>query len=140
MINIAKRDGPDPIDIEVGGRIRTRRKTLGVSQERLADALGLTFQQVQKYERGVNRVSASMLVRIARRLETSVADLVGEESADNVAGQFAAELSTPDAAELLRAFGQLSPGAPRRMALRLIQAMAEDGGAERGLKRGAKGR
>src|SRR6201996_5181096 len=70
--------GPDPIDIEVGGRIRTRRTALGVSQTALAKALGLTFQQVQKYEKGANRVSASTLVRVARELGVSVGFLVGE--------------------------------------------------------------
>lgn len=63
---------PSPIDLHVGLRIRMRRKTLGVSQERLADELGLTFQQVQKYERGANRVSASKLYETARALEISV--------------------------------------------------------------------
>jgi transcriptional regulator with XRE-family HTH domain len=71
--------GPDPIDVEVGGRIRTRRIALGVSQTALAKALGLTFQQVQKYEKGANRVSASTLVRVARELGVTVAFLVGEE-------------------------------------------------------------
>src|ERR1700760_1072881 len=70
--------GPDPIDIEVGGRIRARRVSLGVSQTALAKALGLTFQQVQKYEKGANRVSASTLVRVARELGVTVAFLVGE--------------------------------------------------------------
>src|SRR3954468_5429255 len=65
--------GPNPVDLHVGARIRMRRKLLGVSQERLADQLGLTFQQVQKYERGANRVSASKLYEIARALQTSVA-------------------------------------------------------------------
>src|SRR5579884_660298 len=64
---------PNPVDLHVGARIRMRRKSLGVSQERLADSLGLTFQQVQKYERGANRVSASKLYEIARALQTSVA-------------------------------------------------------------------
>ena len=76
----ANRDGPDPIDIAVGGRIRTRRRATGLSQTQLAEALGITFQQVQKYERGANRVSASMLVKIAAKLETSVAALVGEDA------------------------------------------------------------
>lgn len=71
--------GPDPIDVEVGGRIRARRTALGVSQTALAKALGLTFQQVQKYEKGANRVSASTLVRVARELGVTVAFLVGEE-------------------------------------------------------------
>src|ERR1044072_3764788 len=70
--------GPDPIDVAVGHRIRVRRKWLGISQSTLADHLGVSFQQVQKYERGANRVSASMLVRIAQKLDTTVAELVGE--------------------------------------------------------------
>jgi transcriptional regulator with XRE-family HTH domain len=69
---MAVNDSPDPIDVEVGARIRVRRKYLSLSQSALAEALGLTFQQVQKYERGANRVSASMLVKIATRLDTTV--------------------------------------------------------------------
>src|SRR5690348_15322943 len=63
---------PNPVDLHVGARIRMRRKLLGVSQERLAEQLSLTFQQVQKYERGANRVSASKLYEIARALEAPV--------------------------------------------------------------------
>ena len=77
MVN-AKRGGPNPVDVEVGARVRARRRALRLSQSQLADALGITFQQVQKYERGANRVSASMLVAIAQVLRTSVAELVGE--------------------------------------------------------------
>ena len=65
--------GPNPIDKHVGSRIRERRKELGMSQERLAEHLGLTFQQVQKYERGSNRVSASKLFEIAQALKASSA-------------------------------------------------------------------
>jgi transcriptional regulator with XRE-family HTH domain len=63
---------PSPIDVHVGARIRMRRTLLGMSQERLGDSLGLTFQQVQKYERGVNRVSASRLFDLARVLEVPI--------------------------------------------------------------------
>jgi len=72
---------PDPIDVEVGRRIRLRRKELGVTAEALGDAISTSFQQVTKYEKGANRVSASMLVRIAAKLETTVAALVGEDGA-----------------------------------------------------------
>src|ERR1700749_3490946 len=65
--------GPNPVDRHVGARIRMRRRIQGVSQEKLADALGLTFQQVQKYERGANRVSASKLYEIAAALKAPVA-------------------------------------------------------------------
>ena len=64
---------PNPVDLHVGARIRLRRRMQGVSQEKLADALGLTFQQVQKYERGANRVSASKLYEIAAALRAPVA-------------------------------------------------------------------
>ena len=73
---MAANEAPNPIDVEVGARIRVRRKYLSLSQSALAEALGLTFQQVQKYERGANRVSASMLVKIAAKLDTTVGALV----------------------------------------------------------------
>ncbi len=63
---------PSPIDMHVGARIRLRRTLLGMSQERLGDALGLTFQQVQKYERGVNRVGASRLFDLSRILDVPI--------------------------------------------------------------------
>jgi transcriptional regulator with XRE-family HTH domain len=63
---------PNPIDVHVGGRVRLRRTLLGMSQEKLGDALGLTFQQVQKYERGANRIGASRLFDLARVLDVPV--------------------------------------------------------------------
>src|ERR1700689_1524778 len=68
-----KSDGPDPIDVNVGSRVRLRRNMLGLSQEKLGDALGLTFQQVQKYERGANRIGASRLLELSRVLDVPVA-------------------------------------------------------------------
>ena len=65
--------GPDPIDVHVGSRVRLRRTLLGMSQGRLGDAIGLTFQQVQKYERGANRVGSSRLFDLARVLEVPIA-------------------------------------------------------------------
>lgn len=66
-------ENPDPIDIHVGAKVRTRRSLLGMSQERLAAALGITFQQVQKYETGTNRMGASRLYNISRVLGVPVA-------------------------------------------------------------------
>lgn len=63
---------PSPIDVHVGGRVRLRRTLMGMSQERLGEALGLTFQQVQKYERGVNRIGASRLFDLARVLDVPI--------------------------------------------------------------------
>jgi transcriptional regulator with XRE-family HTH domain len=70
---------PDPTDTFVGQQIRAQRNIRGWSQSKLADALGLTFQQVQKYEKGVNRVGAGRLVKIAEILDTTVAALTGTE-------------------------------------------------------------
>src|SRR5438067_7912867 len=67
-----KESRPSPIDVHVGSRIRLRRTLLGLSQEWLGDALGLTFQQVQKYERGVNRVGASRLFDLSRVLDVPI--------------------------------------------------------------------
>ncbi|MEM7046480.1 MAG: helix-turn-helix transcriptional regulator [Pseudomonadota bacterium] len=65
-------DGPDPIDVHVGQNLRTRRKELGLSQERIAQVFGISFQQVQKYERGTNRICASKLYILSKVLEVPV--------------------------------------------------------------------
>ena len=72
--------GPHPVDVHVGSRVRQRRTLLGYSQERLGDALGLTFQQVQKYERGANRVGASRLQKIATVLGVSPSFFFNQEN------------------------------------------------------------
>lgn len=64
--------GPNPIDVHVGSRVRLRRTLLGMSQEKLGEALGLTFQQVQKYERGLNRIGSSNLYKISQVLDVPV--------------------------------------------------------------------
>ena len=117
------RQGPDPIDVAVGARIRIRRRWLGFSQTQLANALGITFQQVQKYERGANRVSASMLVKIAGKLETTVAALVGEDGQAPVEAIIYAQLSTPGATELLAAYAQISDGEARRALLTITEGL-----------------
>ena len=121
-------DQPDPIDVEVGARIRIRRRLLGVKQEDLAHALELTFQQVQKYEKGVNRVSASMLVRIARRLDTTVGSLVGEDGLTAQPAEIYQKLAAPGAIELLDAYTDLPDGEARRAVVRLVETMAEETG------------
>lgn len=127
--------GPNPVDLHVGARIRMRRKLLAVSQERLAEQLGLTFQQVQKYERGANRVSASKLYEIARALQTSVAYFFegladtqgGHAGATDGAAEFMHELvMTPEGLELAALFPKLKRGRVRRRVLDLVKALAED--------------
>ncbi len=130
---------PNPVDLHVGGRVRMRRKLLGISQEQLADALGLTFQQVQKYERGANRVSASKLYEIAKTLQVPVsfffdglADPMGGSEVDD-ASQHAERvvqefLTTPEGMELAEVFPRIGRGRVRRQVLDLVRAMADDAG------------
>lgn len=72
MPRLGRSEGPDPIDVHVGARVRLRRLEWYQTQNELADALGVSFQQVQKYERGLNRISASMLWRAAEHLKSPV--------------------------------------------------------------------
>jgi len=123
---------PHPVDRQVGLRIRMRRRELGFSQERLADALGLTFQQVQKYERAANRVSASKLFEIARALNTSVnyfyEGLASVEDGGPPAMMNMAVhdlLLTAEGSELAELFTKLPRGRIRRRLLDLLRAMAE---------------
>jgi transcriptional regulator with XRE-family HTH domain len=115
---------PDPIDVDVGARIRARRVFLGLSQTKLAKALGLTFQQVQKYERGDNRVSASTLVRVGKALDISVAALVGEEGGSPGEGPMFRQLSMPGAFDLLDAYAKIPDAEVRRAVLRLTRTLA----------------
>lgn len=125
---------PNPIDQHVGLRIRLRRKELGVSQERLADSIGLTFQQVQKYERAANRVSASKLYEMARALQTSVSyffeglpDVVQEHDATpDVRSAVQAFLMTPEGMELAAVFPKIRRTRIRRRILDLVRAMTEE--------------
>jgi transcriptional regulator with XRE-family HTH domain len=121
------REGPDPIDVAVGARVRIRRRWLGFSQTQLATALGITFQQVQKYERGSNRISASMLVKIAAKLETTVAALVGEDGQAPVEAVVYAQLATPGATDLLAAFAQIPDGDARRALLTIAHGLIPAG-------------
>ncbi len=116
-----------------------RRKILGVSQERLAEDLGLTFQQVQKYERGANRVSASKLYEIARSLQSSVAYFFegladptdAEGMADGGSEQFVHDfLMTPEGLELASLFPKISRSKVRRRILDLVRSMADEEVAE----------
>jgi transcriptional regulator with XRE-family HTH domain len=128
---------PNPIDRHVGLRIRMRRKELGISQERLAEAIGLTFQQVQKYERAANRVSASKLWEMARALSTSIGyfyeGLSDEPEApgSNLPRETVQDfLLTPEGLELAASFPKIPTARLRRKILDLVRAMAEPGAGE----------
>jgi transcriptional regulator with XRE-family HTH domain len=116
--------GPTPVDINVGARIRLRRKALGVTQSQLGDALDLTFQQVQKYERGVNRVSAGVLVKIAKRLNCPVSFLLGEEGGGAHEQIAPTIMVTPGAVELLEVYAQIGDRHARAALLEVAKALA----------------
>ena len=125
---------PNPVDLHVGGRVRMRRRMLGVSQERLAEALGLTFQQVQKYERGSNRVSASKLYGIALALEIPVGyffEGLPEHRAAATLSQARDEerihafMSTTVGAELMRLFPLVHSSQLQQGMLEFLRAVVE---------------
>lgn len=117
--------GPDPVDIAIGARMRLRRKSLGISQGVLSDRVGVSFQQIQKYERGANRVSGSMLVAIANALDTSVGWLVGEGGGlSDAADEVVQALALTGAVDLLEAFGAIPHASARAALVTLAQEMA----------------
>ena len=136
-----EREGrPSPIDVHVGSRIRLRRTLLGMSQERLGDQLGLTFQQVQKYERGVNRVGASRLFDLARVLDVPISfffDDMPDALAGGMGGGGRRALGMADAQdtlgddtmtrretlELVRAYYRIHDPNQRKKVLDLVKAM-----------------
>jgi transcriptional regulator with XRE-family HTH domain len=123
--------GPNPVDRHVGLRIRMRRKELGISQERLAESIGLTFQQVQKYERAANRVSASKLWEMSRALSTNISyfyeglgDAIETPGSNLPRESMQNFLLTPEGIELAAVFPKIAKGRVRRKILDLVRAMA----------------
>ena len=130
---------PHPIDLHVGKRMRQRRTLLGLSQERLAEALGLTFQQVQKYERGANRISASRLYELGRVLEVAIGffyddlpldmprkvrdHMQGTIVLDAVASR-ANPLTRRETLELVRAYYRIREPRVRRRLFEMAKALA----------------
>ena len=129
-------DHPHPVDVHVGSRVRLRRTALGMSQEKLGDAIGLTFQQVQKYERGTNRIGASRLYELSQVLEVPVSFFFEELDPAAIAGTHMEGLSEPpappyaatggnrDVLELARTFQRISDPALRRRLFDLIKSIA----------------
>jgi transcriptional regulator with XRE-family HTH domain len=121
---------PDPIDVEVGRRIRIQRMARGISQTELGEKIGVTFQQVQKYEKGVNRVGASRLTRIAMVLDVAVGTFFGGPSgAADAAATEATRLDLeylvmPGALRLLRAYGQIRESVLRRTIVSFVEKIA----------------
>lgn len=129
---------PNPIDKQVGNQVRIRRLALGMSQTKLADAIGLTFQQVQKYEKGSNRISASRLQHIASVLQVPVSyffenaprfsELEHGAMASPSISNMSRFLSTDEGAALNNAFVQIKDNRLRRRIVSLVEQIA--GGRE----------
>jgi transcriptional regulator with XRE-family HTH domain len=124
---------PNPTDIYVGSRIRMRRKMLGLSQEKLGEKLGITFQQIQKYEKGTNRVGASRLQAMSDALEVPVAYFFPDPSPQAQGGMkeesatFMMDfMSTSEGLDLSRAFTRIKNPKVRRKIVELARALAED--------------
>ncbi|MEF2073799.1 helix-turn-helix domain-containing protein [Consotaella aegiceratis] len=130
---------PNPIDVHVGSRVRLRRTMLGMSQEKLGESLGITFQQVQKYEKGSNRIGASRLQRISEVLGVPVSfffeDLPGSSKSGSVATGMEDSsgpdyvvdfLSSSEGLQLNRAFVKIPDPKVRRRIIDLVRALAEN--------------
>lgn len=124
-MSVKERGRAAALEQSIGARMRARRRQLGISQSELAETLGVSFQQVQKYERGANRVAASTLVAAANALGVSVGWLVGEDTPvrDDEADILRA-LSRPGALEMLQAFNAIGDGRGRSALLALAEEMA----------------
>ena len=116
-----------PTDIAVGQKVRERRMLLGWTQQRLADALGVTFQQVQKYERGANRFSASMLEATARALQAPISYFFDESQRAATEASFDDPLSSRETFELIRAYYSL-PSDLRPKVLELLRSLQRERG------------
>ena len=121
------------IDIEIGSRVRMRRISVGMSQEKLGDMLGLTFQQVQKYEKGANRISVSRLVDIAKILGVDIHFFFDGVKSGKLDAGFAEEesppyisemMSTPEGLQLIRTFTGIKNPKVRKSIVQLVAALS----------------
>jgi len=131
--DISKRKPPSPIDIEVGKRIRAQRRLLGMSQSALAEKLGLTFQQVQKYEKGANRVGASRLQHVADCLGVPISHFFDNAAFDNpvsteearvIRNDLVGFISSEEGIELNRAFAKIKDVKTRQKIVGLLKSLA----------------
>jgi len=122
---------PDPVDIHVGKNIRVFRLAKGLSQTAVGDALGITFQQIQKYERGVNRVGSSRLAKLSHILSVPVNRFfedAGVRGSDATSEVIADLLSRPHAIRMLRALADISDNGTRLSLVQLAETLAEGKG------------
>lgn len=128
---------PNPIDVHVGKRVRLRRTMLGFSQEKLGDSLGITFQQIQKYEKGSNRIGASRLQQLSEILKTPISfffedspgsekvtiDGLSEADSPNYVVDF---LSTSEGLQLYKAFSNIKDPKVRKKIIDLVRSLADE--------------
>ncbi|HSI41583.1 MAG TPA: helix-turn-helix domain-containing protein [Xanthobacteraceae bacterium] len=126
---------PNPVDKHVGSRVRMRRMMVSMSQEKLGESLGITFQQIQKYEKGTNRIGASRLQHISTVLGVPVAFFFEGAPPSTIAGGFAEDpaptyvadfLATSEGLALTRAFTKITDSKVRRRVVDLVEAIAGD--------------
>lgn len=130
-ISPSKKGKPHDVDIHVGGRVRLRRSALGLSQDQLGAAIGLSFQQVQKYERGANRIGASRLYEMSRVLQTPISFFFEELGDYGLSEESNYSYKTDpvmkrETLELMRAYHQILDPKQRKKILKLVQALAEE--------------
>ena len=134
---------PDPVDVHVGQRLRVRRSLLGLSQEKLADSIGLTFQQIQKYERGMNRISAGRLYQFSKILDVPIAyfydQFAGKSRftaalgmADNDQEEFTVGdlMQSKETIDLIRAYYSIENPEIRKDIMKFVRAMGSRMGAD----------
>ena len=128
---------PNPVDIAVGSRVRMRRAMLNMTQEQLGEKLGITFQQVQKYEKGMNRIGASRLQQIATILSVPVSFFFEETKSvpmpgysaglaeEGGSGYYSSEASSGDGLALAKAFSRIADPRVRRRVIDLVETLAD---------------
>ncbi|MGY0793202.1 helix-turn-helix domain-containing protein [Azospirillum argentinense] len=144
-------EAPNPVDIHVGARVRLRRTLLGMSQEKLGEALGLTFQQVQKYERGANRISASRLFDLSRALDVPISFFFDDMSEATTAAAVTDDVCTtstdtsePDpmakreTLELVRAYYRIPDASVRKRLFEMTKVLGKTGADQSGDQSGAE--
>lgn len=134
----AKTDGPHPIDVHVGARVKLRRMIMGMSQDLLGKSLGLTFQQIQKYEKGANRIGASRLFELSKLLDVPISYFYDDYNGADVVTGFAEGdsadalmqlVNSPDGVELCRHFAEITDPKVRKRVLDLVKTIADTEGA-----------
>ncbi len=131
-------EGPNPVDILLGSKVRLRRSLIGMSQEKLAEAIGLTFQQVQKYEKGLNRIGAARLWQISNILQTPISFFYEDINKDNSKSSIAENtteieydlMQRKETVDLIRYYYQIEDPKIAKNVLNLVKSIASSSNDE----------